>query len=225
MDDIKKIIDLLFGEDDELRQIIFTTLKMAFFTTIFSSVFGILLVLLVGKQKNWYSLFLRSLITTFMGIPPVVGGLIVYLIFSRSGPLGEFKLLFSVKVMVIAQVLLITPIIAGLLIPIFNDYYYRINETALGIGLSRPKKVIVMLYECRKMLISVVLSGFGRSIAEVGAVQLVGGNIQRKTRVMTTAIMLETNRGNFSFAIALGIVLLLISFFINWIASLLQKDK
>ena len=225
MSDTKKIIDLLFGENDELRFIIFTTFKMAFFTTIFSSILGFSLIFLIGRKKKWYSLLFRKIINTFMGIPPVIGGLVIYLIFSRSGPLGDLKLLFSIKVMVIAQVLLITPIIAGLSIPIFDVYFSRINETAMGLGLSRSKKALIMIYECRKMLISVILSGFGRSIAEVGAVQLVGGNIQGKTRVMTTAIMLETNRGNFSYAIALGIVLLLISFMINSLASFFENDK
>ncbi len=225
MDEINKILELLFGENNELRLIIFVTLKMAFFSTVISSLLGFPLGILIGSKEFLGKSLLRRIVSTLMGLPPVIGGLIVYLIFSRSGPLGNLKLLFSIRVMVIAQIVLITPIIAGLSIPIFNDCSQCIKETSKGIGLSGTKQTFMLIFECRKLLVSVILSGFGRSIAEVGAVQLVGGNIQNKTRVMTTAIMLETNKGNFNFAVALGIVLLLISFIINSLAFFLQDSK
>ena len=117
--------------------------------------------------------------------------------------------------MVIAQVVLITPLITGLTASTVSLKAPIMTETCDGIGISRWKQKLYMLYECKGQLLSVVLSGFGRSIAEVGAVQLVGGNVQYKTRVMTTAIMLETNMGHFSFAIALGMVLLIIAFIVN----------
>ncbi len=152
-------------------------------------------------------------------LPPVVAGLIVFLILSRSGPLGTLKLLYSVTAMVIAQVILITPIITGLTSNIVSLKAPLIRETAAGIGLSSFRRMLYTIYECRTQLIATILAGFGRAIAEVGAVQMVGGNIQNKTRVMTTAIMMQTNMGHFEFAIALGIVLLLISFIINAIVS------
>lgn len=214
---------LLCSNDSELREIIYVTLRMSFYSTFIASILGIPIGILIGANDFFGKKFVRRICNTLMGMPPVVGGLIVFLLLSRSGPLGEYKLLYSVKAMVIAQVLLITPIVISLTIPIVGNIASSIQETAKGIALSHAKKYCLLFYECRKTLVSVVLSAFGRSIAEVGAVSLVGGNIQFKTRVMTTAIMLETNRGNFQFAIALGIVLLLISFVINSIAAFLQE--
>lgn len=225
MEEIKEVIQLLFGENDELRNIILVTLKMSFFTVVISTFVGISLGYLVGEKNFKYKIWIVRIVNTLMSLPPVIGGLIVYLILSRSGPLGKYRLLFTVQAMVFAQVLLITPIVMGLTIPIFGEYKSEIRETALGIGLNKNKQFFLMLYECRKQLIAVIVLAFGRSIAEVGAVSLVGGNIQYKTRVMTTAIVLETNRGNFHFAIALGIVLISISFVMNSIVACLQEEK
>jgi tungstate transport system permease protein len=158
-----------------------------------------------------------------MGLPPVVAGLVVFMLLSRSGPFGSLKLLFSVTAMVIAQVILITPIITGLSASVSSARAGRLKETATGLGIGRFRQVLLLLSECRVQLISVALTGFGRAISEVGAVQLVGGNIQYKTRVMTTAIMLETNKGNFEFAVALGIILLLLAFIFNSVAYIMQE--
>ena len=164
-------------------------------------------------------------LNTLMGLPPVVAGLLVFFLLSRSGPLGSLKLLYTVSAMVIAQVLLITPIVAGLSASIVSGISPRLRETARGMGLSRHAEFFCLLYECRGQFLSVVLTAFGRSIAEVGAVSIVGGNVQYKTRVMTTAIMLETNKGNFEFAVSLGVVLLLIAFIINSAALSLQEHE
>ncbi len=225
MDPLIKAFSLLFGGDAELRQIIAVTLQMSFFSTLISSLLGIPLGVLLGgnefRAKRWF----MRITTTLMGLPPVVAGLLVYLILSRSGPLGSLKLLYSVPAMVIAQVILITPIITGMTSAIVSVRAPQIRETATGIGLSHLMCLWYMIYECRIQLVAVVLAGFGRSIAEVGAVQIVGGNIQFKTRVMTTAIMMQTNLGQFEFAVALGIVLLLISFLVNTVVQRFQEWK
>ena len=208
-------IRLLFGEDPELRQIIAVTLQMSFFSTTISSLLGIPLGVLIGGNEFRGKKIVRRIVHTFMGLPPVVAGLAVLLILSRSGPLGRFKLLYTVTSMVIAQVVLITPIITGLTANIVSLRAPQIRETCAGLGIPPIKRLLYTIYECRVQFISTVLAGFGRAIAEVGAVQIVGGNVQYKTRVMTTAIMLQTNMGHFEFAIALGLVLLIISFFIN----------
>ena len=213
----------MFGENPELRKIIAVTLRMSFTSTLISSLIGIPLGLVLGSYNFPGKRLLLRITSTMMGLPPVVAGLIVFLLLSRSGPLGRFKLLYTVTSMVIAQVVLITPIITGLCASVVSLRAPLIRETAAGIGLSNFKQLLYTLYECKEQLLSVVLSGFGRSIAEVGAVQLVGGNIQYKTRVMTTAIMLETNMGHFGFAIALGIVLLIIAFAVNLIAPQLEE--
>lgn len=223
---LRHILDaftLLCSNDSELREIIFVTLRMSFYSTTVASLIGIPIGILIGANDFFGKKLVRRLCNTLMGIPPVVGGLIVFLLLSRSGPLGEYKLLYSVKAMVIAQVVLITPIVVSLTLPNVGKIAPSIHETADGIHLSAPVTYYLLFHECRKELVSIIASAFGRSIAEVGAVSLVGGNIQFKTRVMTTAIMLETNRGNFQFAVALGIVLLLISFGINSIVACLQE--
>ena len=159
-----------------------------------------------------------------MCLPPVVAGLVVYMLFSKNGILGSLNLLFTVDVMVIAQCMLIIPVVINLTHSIVTVNATPLLETAKGLNFSKAKTALLILSENKTSLFSVVLTAFGRSIAEVGAVSLVGGNIQWKTRVMTTAIMLETNKGNFSFALALGIILLLISFVVNAVASFAVKE-
>lgn len=219
------IIKLLFGPEDELREIIFVTLKMSLYSTIIGSILGLIVGYFISVKRFKGKAILRRVINTLMGLPPVVAGLVVFLILSRSGPLGELKLLYSLNAMVIAQIFLITPIVTGLSIPTLSEKNKKISETAKGIGLSKFQQFYLLFFESRKQIIGVILSAFGRSISEVGAVQLVGGNIQYKTRVMTTAIMLETNRGNFYYAVALGIVLLLISLTVNSIVAMIQDNK
>lgn len=219
------IIKLLFGPEDELREIIFVTLKMSLYSTISGSILGLIVGYFISVKRFKGKAILRRVINTLMGLPPVVAGLVVFLILSRSGPLGELKLLYSLNAMVIAQIFLITPIVTGLSIPTLSEKNKKISETAKGIGLSKFQQFYLLFFESRKQIIGVILSAFGRSISEVGAVQLVGGNIQYKTRVMTTAIMLETNRGNFYYAVALGIVLLLISLAVNSIVAMIQDNK
>jgi tungstate transport system permease protein len=224
MDNFWHIISLLFTADGTgLRQIIGLTLKMSFFSTIISTLIGMPLGILIGSRDFRLKKYVIRLTHTLMGLPPVVAGLIVYLVLSRNGPLGSFQLIYSIQAMVIAQVVLITPVVCGLTTSIASIRAPQLLETTHGFGLSKSKEIGLLLYENRNQLLSVLMMAFGRSIAEVGAVQIVGGNIQDKTRVMTTAIMLETNKGNFDYAIALGVVLLLLSLVVNSIAPILQE--
>ena len=211
--------------DKELLQILGVTLRMSFFSTSISCLTGMPLGVLLGKGRFRGRSAIKKIINTLMGLPPVVAGLLVYFLFTRYGPLGELRLLYTVKVMVIAQVILITPVVIALTSSIVSVRARQITETAKGMGLASGKIFRLLLSENRVPLLSAVLTAFGRSIAEVGAVSLVGGNIQWKTRVMTTAILLETNKGNFSFALALGFVLLLIALVVNIVASVLVKEK
>lgn len=224
MEAFAEALVLLFGHDNELRQIILVTLQMSLTSTAVASVLGISSGVLLGSSRFHGRKIILRVIHTLMGLPPVVAGLAVFMTLSRKGPLGSLSLLFSVTAMVIAQVLLITPIVAGLTASAIAAKAPAIVETTRGLGLSRPKEKLLLLYETRRQLVSVVLTGFGRAVSEVGAVQLVGGNIQHKTRVMTTAIMLETNKGNFELAIALGVVLLVLAFAVNALAHRLQEN-
>ena len=159
-------------------------------------------------------------LNALMGLPPVVVGLVVYLTLSRSGPLGFLGWLFTPMAMVVAQFLLITPIVAALTRQVIEDLWEEYDEQLRSLGASRSRAIPTLLWEGRHRLLTTLLAGFGRAIAEVGAVILVGGNIAHVTRVMTTAIALETSRGDLALALALGIVLLVLSLAINAAAAL-----
>jgi tungstate transport system permease protein len=150
-----------------------------------------------------------------MGLPPVVAGLLVYLTLSRSGPLGPMDLLFSPTAMIVAQTLLILPIIMSLSRSVIEDLWAEYEEHLRSLGSSRLRSVTTLLWDGRFSLLTGILAGFGRASAEVGAVLIVGGNIAGHTRTMTTAITLETSRGNLGLAVALGIILLVITLTLN----------
>ena len=224
MEKIIEAFDMLLSMDRELLQIIGVTLRMSFFSTSVSCLLGMPVGVLIGKSDFKGKRAIKKLTGTLMGLPPVVAGLIVYMLFTKYGPLGSLGMLFTVEVMVVAQCLLITPVVISITESMVSINAKSLTETARGLNFSRVKTAFLLISENRQALLSVVLTAFGRSIAEVGAVSLVGGNIQWKTRVMTTAIMLETNKGNFSFALALGIILLLISLTVNILASVLVRE-
>ena len=215
---------MLMSMDRELLQIIGVTLRMSFFSTTISCLMGMPLGVLMTSTDFKGKKTVRKIINTLMGLPPVVAGLIVYLLFTKYGIFGSLGMLFTVEVMVVAQCLLITPVVISLTSSVCSVNGRSLLETAKGLSFGKLKTMSLFLSQNKSALVSVMLTAFGRSIAEVGAVSIVGGNIQWKTRVMTTAIMLETNKGNFEFALALGIVLLVISFIVNILASLLTKE-
>ncbi|MDX1649411.1 MAG: ABC transporter permease [Myxococcota bacterium] len=164
-----------------------------------------------------------ALLNTLMGLPPVVVGLLVYVVLSRSGPLGFLGLLFTPTAMVIAQTLLILPIVAALTRQVVEDLEEEMGEELRALGAGRLRRVGTLLLEGRYALATAVLAGFGRAIAEVGAVLIVGGNIAHVTRVMTTAIAMETNRGELALALGLGIVLIGLALAVNGAAELVQR--
>ena len=225
MNSFQQAFELLASFDKELYQIIATTLKMSFFSTLISCLLGIPLGALLESRAFRGKTLIKRIIHTLIGLPPVVAGLIVYMLFTHYGPFGKLGILFTVKVMVVAQVVLITPLVIALTSSIVSGNTKQIKETATGLNLSRASIMTLYITENKNAIMSVILTAFGRAIAEVGAVSLVGGNIQFKTRVMTTAIMLETNKGNFSFALALGIILLIIAFVVNTIASFIERSS
>ena len=215
---------MLLSMDKEILQIIGVTLRMSFFSTGISCLIGMPLGVFMTSTSFKGKRTVKKVINTLMGLPPVVAGLIVYLLFTKNGIFGSMGILFTVEVMVVAQCLLITPVVISLTSGVCSVNGKSLLETAKGLSFGKVKIMRLFLSQNRTALLSVMLTAFGRSVAEVGAVSIVGGNIQWKTRVMTTAIMLETNKGNFEFALALGIVLLIISFAVNIFASLLVKE-
>ncbi|HEX6142262.1 MAG TPA: ABC transporter permease [Geminicoccaceae bacterium] len=155
------------------------------------------------------------LLNALMGLPPVVVGLMVYLMLSRAGPLGDFGLLYTPSAMIIAQTVLVTPIVAALTRQVVEDLHAEYDEHLRSLALRRLEVARTLLWDARYSLLTVALAGFGRAIAEVGAVIIVGGNINHVTRIMTTAIALETSKGDLALALALGIVLITLAVLIN----------
>jgi len=206
---------LIVTFDYELYQIILLSLKTSGFATIIASFFGIISAYLL----TIYHFRLRKIaIITFsslMGIPPVVVGLIVYFIFTSNGPLGIFKILYTPMAMIIAQVIIVYPIITTLSREIFAQFYYQHKDQMRSFNFSNLATIYTIIKNTYYILFSIILSGFGRAISEVGAVMIVGGNIEHYTRIMTTAISLETSMGNLEKALSLGIILILLTVFIN----------
>lgn len=216
--------NLIVSFNGEVYEIIFLSLIVTILSTLISAVIALPLGVAIGSRDFAGKKLLIRIINTFMGLPPVVAGLFVFLMLSRKGALGQLELLFTPSAMVIAQVLIVSPILTGLTIAAVKLRRVQVEETCKGLGFGRLKTLIMLLYECRYPIISAMLAGYGRAISEVGAVMLVGGNIQHNTRVMTTAIVLETGKGNYDKALAIGIILLVISFLINWIFQVIQED-
>ncbi len=183
--------------------------------------FGVLLGNSVQKSKKAWIVINRTL----MGLPPVVCGLLCYMLFSGVGPLRHLRLLYTVTGMVIAQVILLTPLVIGTVEPYISGISPAIRETTRGLGISSIKTGLLLINESQYQIVSSYLLVLGRAFAEVGAVSMVGGAIAFKTNVMTTAIMNETNKGNFTLALALGMILLLISLLLNIVAAILQRRK
>lgn len=218
-------ISLAGGLDQggELAGIIGLTVAMTLISTGLAALAGFPAGVALAVRSFPGKRLLRRLIQTLMSLPPVVAGLAVFLVLSRRGPLGSMNLLFSLPAMVIAQFILIFPIIVSLTLTTVESRQQPIRETLGSLGLPAWRIRLLVLWETRRTLLTIMLTGFGRSISEVGAVMMVGGNIQGKTRVMTTAILLETNKGQFDQAIILGLILLGLAFALNALAGGLQE--
>jgi len=221
---LERALRLLVSGDPLLVSIIVVTLKMTLFSSCTALLLGAPYGVLLASARFPGRRVLILLNRTLMGLPPVVCGLLCYMLFSGVGPLRALKLLFTVAGMVVAQVLLISPIVAGSMETALSPLVGNIRESARGLGLSRGKTFLLTLNESKYALVSSYLLGFGRAMAEVGAVSMVGGAIAYKTNVMTTAIMMYTNMGDFSYALALGVLLLIISLAVNVLAHLLQRS-
>lgn len=220
---LQKAIALILSADTELLNILSVTARMSLQSSLIALILGVPIGIWLGDSKFPGRGILLVLNRTLMGMPPVVCGLLFYILFSGVGPLRHMKLLFSVKIMVLAQVTLITPIVIGNMETYVAGIAPAVRETATGLGLGRLKTFVLLCNECLYSIISAYLLAFARSIAEVDAVSMVGGAIAWKTNVMTTAIMQYTNQGIFPLGIALGIILLAISLLVNIVITLLQR--
>ena len=218
-----KAIALILSADAELLNILSVTAKMSLQSSVFALLLGLPIGIWLGACRFPGRNILLVVNRTLMGMPPVVCGLLFYMLFSGVGPFRHMKLLFTVDIMVMAQIVLITPIVVGNMETYVSGVAPVVLETAKGLGLHPIKTFFLLCNECVYSIISAYLLSFARSIAEVGAVSMVGGAIAWKTNVMTTAIMQHTNRGNFTLGVALGMILLTISLVVNIVISLLQR--
>jgi tungstate transport system permease protein len=213
---------LLLNLDDNLLEIVLLSLQVSVSAVVLAALCGFPLGAGLALFRFPGRTLLVVLINALMGLPPVVVGLTVYLVLSRSGPLGGLGLLFTPSAMIFAQWILVTPIVAAMTRQVIEDLWSEYGEQLRSLGTQPHQAVGTLLWEGRYRLFTAVLAGFGRAIAEVGAVLIVGGNIAHATRVMTTAIALETARGDLTLALGLGIILILLSLLINALVYLSQ---
>ena len=209
----------------ELFEVTLLSLQVTLTATVLASIigmpFGAWLALTRFRARRWIIATLNAL----MGIPPVVVGLIVYVMLSRSGPIGVLNLLFTPTAMVLAQVIIILPLIASLAHQACRDLWAEYHDLLISLGSKKMQRIQVLLWDGRRALLTAALAGFGRAIGEVGAIMIVGGNIDHATRVLTTSIALETSKGNLSFALALGGVLIVLSLTVSFAVHGLSRTE
>lgn len=206
---------LIVTLDPQLIEIVLLSLRVSLLAVVIASLIGFPLGGALAVYRFPGRGAVTAILSALMGLPPVVAGLVVYLLLSNVGPLGVLQLLYTPTAMIVAQVVLVTPIIAALSRQACEDLLEEYDEQLRSLGASPTAIVGTLLWDGRYRLITAVLAGFGRAIAEVGAVMIVGGNIDHVTRTMTTAIALETSKGNIALALALGVVLLIIALTVN----------
>jgi tungstate transport system permease protein len=220
-----KALELLFTFDAEVWAITWLSIKISGSATLISLFLGIPLGIILALSHFPGRSFVAAMVNTGMGLPPVVVGLFVSIFLWRNGPLGMLELIYSPTAMVIAQVIIALPIVAGLTMAAFQSLDPKLSLQLLGIGASRAQLIWLLCKEARLPLLAAVMAGFGGVISEVGASMMVGGNIRGQTRVLTTATVLETGKGNFDVAIALSLILLALTFAVNFFLTRIQQRE
>ncbi|MBY0266622.1 MAG: ABC transporter permease [Burkholderiales bacterium] len=214
---------LIAGVEPGLVSIVLLSLQVSLSAVLIASAIALPLGAAIAVGRFPGRQLLIVLLNALMGLPPVVVGLLVYLLLSRAGPLGSLGILFTPSAMVVAQTVLVVPIIAALSRQVIEDAWREYDEQLRSLGASRPSAALTLIWDTRFSLVTIVLAGFGRAAAEVGAVMIVGGNIDGVTRVMTTAIALETSKGDLPLALGLGLVLLALVLLLNALAALIRE--
>ena len=209
--------------DPDLTEIVMLSLRVSIGAVAIGAIIGLPLGAAVALYRFPGRTVVVVALNALMGLPPVVVGLIVYLLLSRAGPFGVFGLLFTPTAMIVAQVVLVTPIIAALSRQVVEDLWVEYEEQLRSLGAGPGRALTALLWDGRFTLVTAVLAGFGRASAEVGAVMIVGGNIDHVTRVMTTAIALEVSKGDLALALGLGVILLVLSAGVNCAAYMIKE--
>ena len=206
---------LLISLDADLIEITLRSLKVTLSALLIASTIALPLGTWLAIRRFRARRFVIAVLNALMGLPPVVVGLLVYVLFSRSGPFGVFGLLFTPTAMIIAQVIIIVPLIASIALQSIRELWAEYHDLLISLNCTQRQKIGVLLWDGRRGLLTASLAGFGRAIGEVGAIMIVGGNIDHVTRVLTTAIALETGKGDFALALGLGFVLIALAILVN----------
>lgn len=212
---LQSAVAMIFSGDRELYEIVGLSLYISLWSVAISTILGVPLGIIIGTHRFPLKNMLIRIIYTLMSLPPVIAGLIVFLLIMRKGPLGFLNLGYTPTAMIIAQICLVTPIITGLTFNIVKEKAPRVKKLAVTLGAGKLASMRLLIIEMRMGILAAVVTGIGRAISEVGAVMIVGGNIKGSTRVMTTYIAQLKSMGDYSTAIAVGIILLVIAFLIN----------
>jgi tungstate transport system permease protein len=215
LDGFLQALGLLASFNSEIYGIMFLSLFVSGMATVLASLIGVPFGALISLRRFRGKELVKTVTYTFMGLPPVVAGLFIFLIFIRVGPLGALDLLYTPTIMIVAQITLATPVIAGVTISAVSSVPKEVRDTAISLGATEWQSTFTILNEARIGIVTAIITGFGSCISEVGAVMIVGGNIRYETRVLTTAIMLSTSEGDYGYGIALGIILLMLAFLVN----------
>ena len=215
-------IRLIFSFNTELSDIVFLSLKVSLSALLISCLIGLPIAAYSSVKVFFGKKLFILLVNSLMGLPPVFVGLILYIVFSKSGPLGFFEILYTPTVMVLAQIILILPIIISICFETLESIYFEYEEMLKSLRVNFRDSILIILWDARYCLLTTVLAGLGRAMSEVGAIIIVGGNIAYYTRVMTTTIALETSKGNLELALALGTILILISISLNFIVFMVK---
>ncbi|CUH60192.1 ABC transporter permease [Thalassobacter stenotrophicus] len=216
---------LVITFDAELMEITLRSLMVSLSALVIASAIALPLAALLAVRRFRWRRWVIAILNALMGLPPVVVGLIVYVVLSRSGPLGVLGLLFTPTAMVIAQVIIIVPLIASVAHQALRDLWSEYHDLLISMHVTQGQKVATLLWDARRALLTASLAGFGRAIGEVGAIMIVGGNIDNVTRVLTTAIALETGKGEFALALGLGFVLIGLAIAVNLSIHALSRTE
>ncbi|MEM7596179.1 MAG: ABC transporter permease [Pseudomonadota bacterium] len=211
--------------DKDLLEITLRSLQVTLTALVIASAIALPLAAVLAVRRFRWRRAVIALLNALMGLPPVVVGLIVYVLLSRSGPFGVFGLLFTPTAMIIAQVIIIVPLIASIAHQSLRELWTDYHDLLISLNVSQGQKMRTLLWDARRALLTASLAGFGRAIGEVGAIMIVGGNIDHATRVLTTAIALETGKGDFALALGLGFVLIGLAIAVNLAMHALSRTE
>ena len=224
-DGIVQAFTLIYTFDSDLIEISLRSLQVTLSALAISCIIALPLAAVLTIRRFKFRRFVIALLNALMGLPPVVVGLLVYIVLSRSGPFGVLDLLYTTTAMIIAQTIIITPLITSIAHQSLRELWSEYHDLLISMNTTHGQRIKTLLWDARRALLTASLAGFGRAIGEVGAIMIVGGNIDNATRVLTTAIALETSKGDFALALALGFVLILITIALNIGTHWLSKTE